>query len=164
MSRELTHSCVCHSVHWGLLFSGNCDARSAWYPICHLVPQTHHSLSSRDMEQVLTPSICLSHTESSTQILSKEPQWSVATGLPKPAKKRQDLGCPARFMVKCHLVRTQHSDTESHNYMGLFPLPDSQILTPMSHRTENTKVLMYPVPRVSALKMKPWYSLTDTEP
>lgn len=60
--------------------------------------------------------------------------------------------------------REQHSDTEPQNYMGLFPLPDFQILTPMSHRTENTKVLVSPVPEVSALKRKPWYSLTDTEP
>lgn len=61
MSRELIHNCVCRSVHWGLLFSGDCDARSAWYHILQLVPQTHHSLSSRDMEQVLTL-VSVSHT------------------------------------------------------------------------------------------------------
>lgn len=123
-------------------------------------PMDSLCFGSRDVQQVLTPFI------DSTQILSKEPQWSVATGLPKPAKRRQDLGCPAHFMVKRHLVTsgTQHSDTESHNYTGLFPLPDFQILTPMSHITENAKVLMSPVPKISALKMKPWYSLTDTEP
>lgn len=102
----------------------------------------------------------------STQILSKEPQWFVAAGLPKPGKRKQDLGCPTHFMVKCHLVTlgTQHSDTKSHNYAGLFLLPDFQILTPMFHIIENAKVLISPVPKISALKMKPWYSLTDTEP
>lgn len=157
---QRAHSQVCVSqCPQGLLFSGD-DARS---PAC---PTDPNSLSSRDVEQVLSPGLCLSHTESLSQILSKEPQWSVTTGLPKPAKKRQGLGCPAQFMVKCHLViqRTQHSDTESQNYTGLFPLPDFQILTPMSHITENTKVLMSPVPEISALKRKPWYSLTDTEP
>lgn len=160
--RELTHKCVCHSVPRD--FWGWCQiSMVARSPAC---PTDPNSLSSRDMEQVLSPGLCLSHTESLSQILSKEPQWSVTTGLPKPAKKRQGLGCPAQFMVKCHLViqRTQHSDTESQNYTGLFPLPDFQILTPMSHITENTKVLMSPVPEISALKRKPWYSLTDTEP
>lgn len=81
-----------------------------------------------------------------------EPRRSAPIGLPKPAKTGQDVGCPAHFMVKCHLVtyRTQHSDSEPHNYMGLFPLPDFQILTLMSNVTENTKVLMPPVPKVSA--------------
>lgn len=67
------------------------------------------------------------------------------------------MGCPAHFMVKCHLVtyRTQHGDSEPHNYMGLFPLPDFQILSLMSNLTENAKVLMSPVPKVSALRMKP---------
>lgn len=146
------------SVQWG--WSRSLVAHST------ACPSDPHSLSSRDTEQVLSPGLCLSPTESSSQILSKEPQWFVTRGLPKPAKKRQGLGCPAQFMVKCHLViqRTQHSDTESQNYTGLFPLPDFQILTPMSHVTENTKILMSPVPEVSALKRKPWYSLTDTEP
>lgn len=150
--RELTHKCVCHSVPRDLCSVGMvpdpCWQRS---PAC---PTHTHSL--RDTEQVLSPGLCLSPTEPSAQILSREPQWSVTTGLPKPAKKRQGLGCPAQFMVKCHLViqRTQHSDTESQNYMGLFPLPDFQILTPMSHRTENRKVLMSPVPEVSVLKRK----------
>lgn len=159
------HSQVCVTVSPGTSVQwGWCQiSMVACSPAC---PTDPNSLSSRDTEQVPSPGLCLSHTESSSQILSKEPQWSVTTGLPKPAKKRQGLGCPAQFMMKCNLViqRTQHSDTESHNYTGLFPLPDFQILTPMSHITENTKVLMSPVPEVSALKRKPWYSLTDTEP
>lgn len=82
---------------------------------------------------------------------------SLAAGPSKPAKKRQDLGCPAHAVVKCHLVilRTQHGGTESHNYTELFRLPDFQILTPMSNIIKITKVLMSPVPKVSALKMKP---------
>lgn len=127
---SLTSVCVPQCPQ-GLLLTGD-SARPlvARSPAC---PTDPHSL--RDMEQVLSPGLCLSPTESSSQILSKEPQWSVTTGIPKPAKKRQGLGCPAQLMVKCHLViqRTQHSDTESQNYMGLFPLPDFQILTPMSH-------------------------------
>lgn len=163
--RELTHKCVCHSVPRALCSVGMMP--DPWWHLLQLVPQScRHSLSSWDLQQVLSPGLCLSPTEFSSQILSKEPQWSVTTGLPKPAKKRQGLGCPAQLMVKCHLViqRTQHSDTESQNYSGLLPLPDFQILTPMSHITENTKVLMSPVPEISALKRKPWYSLTDTEP
>lgn len=162
---QRAHSQVCVSQHpQGLLFSGD-DARSL-VARSAARPTDPHSLSSRDTEQALSPALCLSPAESPSQVLSKEPQWSVTTGLPKPAKKRQGLGCPAQFMVKCHLVieRTQHSDTESQNYKGLFPLPDFHILTPMSHVTENTKVLMSPVPEISALKKKPWYSLTDTEP
>lgn len=165
-SREFTHNCVCHSGTEGLCSVGTVvpDLQH----ILQLVPPTHPPLRSGDVEQVLTPCICLSYwlIVSSPEILSKEPQWPVATGLPEPAKKRQDLGRPAHFMVKCYLViqRTQHSDTESHNYPGLFPLLDFPIFTPMSHLTENTKVLMSPVPKVSALKMKPRYSLIDTEP
>lgn len=162
--RDLTLKCVSQCPQ-GLLFSGG-DARSPWWHVLQLVPQTQIPSALGTWSRCWAQVSCLSHTESSSQILSKEPQWSVTTGLPKPAKKRQGLGCPAQFMMKCNLViqRTQHSDTESHNYTGLFPLPDFQILTPMSHITENTKVLMSPVPEVSALKRKPWYSLTDTEP
>lgn len=88
---ELTLKCVCVSqCHLGLLFSGD-DAR---YPQWHVFQFVPHSLCSGDMEQVLSPGVCLSPTEPSPQILSKEPQWSVTTGLPKPAKKRQGLGCP----------------------------------------------------------------------
>lgn len=39
-------------LYWRLLFSGDCDARSAWQHTLQLVPQTRHSLGSGDMEQV----------------------------------------------------------------------------------------------------------------
>lgn len=155
---ESSLTSVCVTVSQGILLPG--DGARPLVAHSAACPTAPHSL--RDMGQVLSSGLCLSPTESSSQILSKEPQWSVTTGLAN--QQRRGRVCPAQLMVKCHLViqRTQHSDTESQNYMGLFPLPDFQILTPMSHRTENTKVLMSPVPEISALKRKP--SLTDTEP
>lgn len=61
-----------------------------------LAPQTHYSLGSRDKELVLSPCICLSYTESSPQILSKEPTTATCCNRTSETSKEE-----AGFGLSC---------------------------------------------------------------